>query len=78
MPVGEEGDPKYNAREARDFPETEKTLRQFLRLESGNYARDTYRNSEVWCECGRGMNRRAKDGSTAQCRRCAPDAEVEP
>lgn len=77
MPVGEEGDPEQNAKEARRLPETERTLRQFLTLESVNAATPAYRASGIWCKCGRGMNRRAKDGSTVKCSRCAPDAEVE-
>lgn len=39
----EDHDPKVVAAEARKFPETEKVLRQFLSLESGNYATAAYR-----------------------------------
>ena len=73
-----EDDPDVTAKKARAFPETEKILRQFLRLESGNYARDGYRDSAVWCKCGRRMNRRGKNGKTVPCATCAPDAEVIP
>jgi hypothetical protein len=38
-----EADPKTTANEARRMPETEKVLRQFLSLESGNYASPNYR-----------------------------------
>lgn len=72
-----EEDPKIVARNARRLPETEKTLRQFLSLESGNYARSPYRNSGIWCGCGRSMNRRGKDGHPVPCARCAPEAELE-
>ncbi len=78
MAYANEEDPKITARNERKHPDTEKLLRQFLSLESGNFARDAYRASEVWCACGRRMNRRGKDGSTVPCEKCAPDAEVEP
>lgn len=72
-----EEDPDVTAKRARKFPETEKILRQFLSLESGNYGRSSYRESSVWCKCGRRMNRRGKTGPVP-CISCAPDAEVEP
>ena len=39
----EDHDPKAVAAQARKFPETEKVLRQFLSLESGNFVRREYR-----------------------------------
>lgn len=39
-----EEDPKIVARDARKEPETEKLLRQFLTLESGNYVTEKYRS----------------------------------
>jgi hypothetical protein len=40
-----EDDPKTTAKNARKLPETEKVLRQFLSLESGNYATPKYRRN---------------------------------
>lgn len=36
-------DPKELAKEARRYPETEKLLRQFLRLESGGYSSNAFK-----------------------------------
>lgn len=38
-------DPKILARDARRLPETEKILKQFCSLESGNYATAAYRKA---------------------------------
>jgi hypothetical protein len=51
-------------------------MRQFMRNPEGSPSSEAYRNSSVWCECGRGMNRRAADGSTVKCVKCAPRAKV--
>lgn len=76
--MSNEEDPKIVARNARKLPETEKILKQFCSLESGNFARSGYRESGIWCGCGRRMNRRGKDGNPVPCAKCAPDAEVAP
>lgn len=53
-----------------------KLMRQFMRNPEGTVNPIAYTQSAVWCECGRGLNRRAVDGSTVPCKRCAPNAEV--
>lgn len=40
-----EDDPQTTARKARQLPETEKILKQFCSLESGNFATDAYRKA---------------------------------
>lgn len=52
-------------------------LRQFIKGYDGPRGNSAaYTGSSVWCACGRGMNRRAKNGSTVPCVRCAPKAKV--
>lgn len=53
MPVGEE-DPKIVARNERNHPDVERSLRQFLNHDGPKGSRDEYRNAVCWCfECGR-------------------------
>lgn len=54
-----------------------KLMKQFARLDGPSGNSQAYLESSIWCACGFGMNRRALDGSTVACVRCAPDAQVE-
>lgn len=51
-------------------------MRQFLRLDGPKGSTEEYRNSPVWCACGRGMNRRGKRGDTLPCAKCRPDLKA--
>lgn len=54
-----------------------KLMRQFIKGFDGPRGNSSaYLDSPVWCACGSGMNRRAVDGSTVACARCAPEAKV--
>ena len=44
---------KEEARRIRYLPETERLMRQFLKLESGAGNKDAFVNSPAWCKCGR-------------------------
>ena len=44
---------KDATRDERKLPGVEKSLRQFLKLETGLGNSEAYRESRVWCQCGR-------------------------
>lgn len=46
-------DPKSAAKKIRYLPSTERLMRQFLKLETGLGNSEAFKNSPVWCKCGR-------------------------
>lgn len=72
MPVGEE-DPKIVARNERNHPDVERSLRQFLNHDGPKGSRDEYRNAECWCfRCERHLR---AEGSIL-CAKCVEFAEA--
>lgn len=67
-------DPGWTPTEKR---QRDQLMRQFLKGGDGGRGNSpAYISSAVWCACGRGMNRRGKNGKTVPCARCAPKAKV--
>ena len=46
-------DPVSYAKYIRSLPSTERLLRQFLTMETGQGKNEAYVSSPAWCKCGR-------------------------
>lgn len=46
-------DPKALAKKIRNTTEVERSLRQFLKLETGLGNSEAFKSSPAWCKCGR-------------------------
>lgn len=51
--MADKTDPVAYAKYIRNQPSTERLLRQFLTMETGQGKNEAYVNSPVWCKCGR-------------------------